>query len=357
MQIDHLVEKLSEEFGAGKASDLFFAFRCFTMDTITTFCFARSVDATDVPGFDAPIIAAMEAAAPAFITFKHLPWLRRFIFSLPPDIAIKVAPETAGLTRLQVMLRKQVDEVTANPEILKDAPHKIIYHRLLDPEAYKGQPVPSRQSLYEEAQALMFGGGDTVGNTLMIGFNYLLTQPDLYAKLRAEVKSVWPDLKAPPGFTTFEALPLLTATLKESLRISPGVCSPLLRVVPQTGATIVSHEVPGGTIVGISGVFVTTSPAIFEDPDKFKPDRWLADVNPSAKELEQWLIAFSRGPRSCLGINLAWCELYIAFATMLRVFDMEIDKNSPPTDLRYRDTFLPWFFGNHLKVWCKPVSD
>lgn len=355
IQMDRLAERLAEDCARGVASDLFFAFRCFTMDTITGFCFARSVNAIEVPGYNAPIIEAMEAAGPAFITFKHLPLLRKLIFSLPPNIAIKASPETAGLTRLQVILKKQVDEVSANPEILKDAPHPIIYHRLLDIEAHRGQPTPDRQSLYEEAQALMFGGGDTVGNTLMVGFYHLLqpTHRPLYAALREEVRSVWPDLQAPPpSFDAFESLPMLTAAVKESLRISPGVASPLLRVVPPTGATVAGHHIPAGTIVGISGIFVHSSPELFQQPGEFMPARWLSS---NAKSLDVNLVAFSRGPRSCLGINLAWCELYVAFATMLRRFDhLEIDQTAAPADLRFRDTFLPHFFGAHLLVKCNP---
>ncbi|OAP63259.1 hypothetical protein AYL99_02486 [Fonsecaea erecta] len=359
--MDHLVQRLSEDFAAGKSSDLFFAFRCFTMDTITSFCFAKSVNAIDVPGYNAPIIEAMEASGPAFIQFKHLALFRKFVFSLPPNIAIKASPETAGLTRLQVILRNQVDEVTANPGVLKEAPHPIIYHRLLDPEAHKGQQIPNKQSLYEEAQALMFGGGDTVGNTLMVGFNHIL-QPanqELYHALRDEVRSVWPDLATPPSsFEALEPLPLLTATIKESLRIAPGVVSPLLRVVPATGATIASHKIPPGTVVGISSVFVHSSATIFDHPNAFMPQRWLHNTG-TGRELESNLVAFSRGPRSCLGINLAWCELYVAFATMLRRFErLEIDPASPPADLRYRDSFLPNFYGeNHLKVRCRPATE
>ncbi|KIW83859.1 hypothetical protein Z517_03105 [Fonsecaea pedrosoi CBS 271.37] len=356
--MDHLADRLSEDFVAGKSSDLFFAFRCFTMDTITGFCFAKSVNAIDVPDYNAPIIEAMEASGPAFIQFKHLPLFRKFVFSLPPNIAMKASPETAGLTRLQVILRDQVDQVTANPSILKEAPHPIIYHRLLDPEVHKGQPIPNKQSLYEEAQALMFGGGDTVGNTLIFGFNQILqpSNEELYQSLREEIRSVWPDLAAPPSsFEVFESLPLLTATIKESLRVAPGVVSPLLRVVPAKGATIASHRIPPGTVVGISGIFVHSSATIFDSPEKFMPQRWLH----SGTDLESNLVAFSRGPRSCLGINLAWCELYVAFATMLRRFELlEIDPDSPPADLRFRDSFLPNFHGeNHLRVRCKPATE
>ncbi|KAK9234108.1 cytochrome P450 [Lipomyces kononenkoae] len=352
--IDHLASVLTARDAAGKSSDLFFAFRCFTLDTITEFCFATSIDAMDVPDFKAPIVQAMEAANPTFVLFKHFAPFRKLIFSLPPSLAMKFSPETAGLTQLRVILGQQVKEVCANQESLTKSPHPIIYSRLLDPAAQNGYPVPVPGSLYEEAQAMMFAGTDTVGNTLMIGFLHILDQPALQVRLREEVCQVWPELSQPPDFQTLEKLPILTAAIKESLRMASGVTTPLPRIVPPSGATIGNHSVPGGTIVGMSSVFVHYSAEIFPEPNSFDIGRWLGK-GVEGKSLDQWLISFSRGPRSCLGINLAWCELYLAFATMLRRFDMKLD-GMTTKDLVWRDTFLPYFYGKHLTAWCEPIA-
>ncbi|KAG4437369.1 hypothetical protein IFR05_007133 [Cadophora sp. M221] len=349
---DHLVEVIAKNDAADKSADLLLAFRCFTVDTVIGFCFAKSVHAMDEPDFKAPIVEAMDASLPTFHLFKHFPLFRKTIFSLPPWLAIKASPETAGLTHLQVILGKQVQDVTANPASLQDTSHPTIYHRLLDPESQKGAPIPNATSLYEEAQTMVFAGGVTVGDTLMTGHFHILDQPELYQKLRKEVASVWPDIDDPPSFEAFETLPLLTATIKESLRAAPGATSPLLRIVPSTGANISGTSIPGGTIVGMASTFVHQSEEIFTSPTTFNPDRWLSA---DAKGLDQHLVAFSRGPRSCLGINLAWCELYIAFATMLRKFDMELD-GTKVEDLKWRDCFTPYYPGRHLRVWCKPVA-
>lgn len=351
--MDHLAEVLTKNDANGKSADLLFAFRCFAVDNITNFCFSKSVHAIDEPDFAAPIVEAMDHSLPTFLLFKHFPLFRKTIFSLPPWLAIKASPETAGLTNLQVILGEQVKEVTANPEILKDTPYPTIYHRLLDPEAHKGHQIPDSTALYDEGQTMMFAGGVTVGDTLMTGHFHILDQPALYQKLRAEVRTVWSDINNPPSLEAFEALPILTATIKESLRMSPGACSPLLRIVPSSGATISGVFIPGGTIVGISSTLVHQSSDIFDNPEKFTPERWLGE---DSKGLEQWLVSFSKGPRSCLGINLAWCELYIAFATMLRRFEMRLD-GTKLEDLGWRDCFTPYFYGRHLRVWCGPVKN
>jgi cytochrome P450 len=52
------------------------------------------------------------------------------------------------------------------------------------------------------------------------------------------------------------------------------------------------------TIVGMSGSFVHNSEEIFKNSDDFNPDRWLG---PDSASLERWLVAFSKGPRMCMG--------------------------------------------------------
>lgn len=88
-----------------------------------------------------------------------------------------------------------------------------------------------------------------------------------------------------------------------------------LRVVPKSDATIAGDTVPPGvsqllvgdmksetdkmqTIVACGSTFVHYNAEIFPEPDKFVPERWL-----ESSELGNWLIAFSRGPRACLGIK------------------------------------------------------
>ena len=49
-----------------------------------------------------------------------------------------------------------------------------------------------------------------------------------------------------------------------------------------------------------SVLFVSRSEEVFPLPHEFLPDRWL---QPDSKPLENWLVSFSKGPRSCLGIK------------------------------------------------------
>ncbi|EEB95203.1 hypothetical protein MPER_05864, partial [Moniliophthora perniciosa FA553] len=94
------------------------------------------------------------------------------------------------------------------------------------------------------------------------------------------------------------------------------------------------------TIVGMSCVLLHKNPDIFENPLDFSPERWLqADI----RELEYNLVPFSKGPRICLGLNLAWCELYLIFANVFRKLDMK-SLDTTVEDMRsYKEYFVPYW--------------
>ena len=48
-------------------------------------------------------------------------------------------------------LEAQVRSVLRNPDLLNDAPHRVIYSELLNPEANKGLPPPMETQLDLEA--------------------------------------------------------------------------------------------------------------------------------------------------------------------------------------------------------------
>ncbi|QKX57066.1 uncharacterized protein TRUGW13939_04174 [Talaromyces rugulosus] len=343
------VTKLCDSFEnlGSKPADLFYAYRCMAVDVITYLCFGNDIDAIGAPDYEAPIVKAMDSSLPVFIGFKHSSLLKGSIMNCPPRLSKIVSPATSGLVDLQQLLKGQINDLTKDPKNLQNLPHSTtIYHQLLRPDAYRSGTVPSVGSLYEESQALLFGGADTTGATLMHGSFYILTLPTVYAKLKAELLRAWPVLNVIPSLSELEKLPYLTAVIKESLRMSPGVASPLPRVVPSSGATIHKTFIPGDVVVEMSSHFVHRNETIFPNPDEFIPDRWLES---KVNDLDKWLVAFSKGPRRCLGSNLAWAELYLCFAHVFRKFTVEIGPSSPKK-LEWRDCFLPEYRGPHLKA-------
>jgi hypothetical protein len=100
-QTKALCNAFERQTKSGKSSDLLYAFRCMSMDVITTFCFGKPIYAVDAPEFQAPIVMAMDASLPVFLGFKYSNLLKNMILKCPPKLSKIVSPATAGLVDLQ----------------------------------------------------------------------------------------------------------------------------------------------------------------------------------------------------------------------------------------------------------------
>jgi len=98
-----------------------------------------------------------------------------------------------------------------NPKQLGDAPHRVIYSELLNPEANKGHPSPTESQLCHEARVLFSAGSHTIGTTLMTGVYYLLRSPEARQRLVDEVRTAWPVFDQAPSHEELEKLPFLAS--------------------------------------------------------------------------------------------------------------------------------------------------
>lgn len=76
--------------------------------------------------------------------------------------------------------------------------------------------------------------------------------------------------------------------------------------------------------------------AVYPDPQKYLPERWLSDDAAAMQNLERGWAPFSRGSRGCIGINLALAEVYITIGTLVRRFKRGSGLDRVP---RTRDIF------------------
>jgi hypothetical protein len=338
--------------------DMLFAFRSFTFDTMMFFTLGRCMHTMDVPNFMAPILTATEESLNIIPLLRNFPLVRKIFHSISPSLLLSLMPVLAKIAPsfyfVRALILDQQDQAfhSASESDEKQEQHPTILHRILYPTVYKNRKPRHTAKLYDDTYTLALAGVTGVSDTLVVGLFHLLEQPQLLARLKAEILCAWPDIDSPPSVQTLETLPLLTSVIKESLRLGPGDVA-LTRVVTAGGAVIAGHNVPGGAIVGMAVLHVHHCEEIFKDAAKFNPDRWLQD---HSKSLDHWLVSFSRGPRRCLGINLAWAELYIVFAIMMRRFDMQMD-GTTAEDMIFTQCLVPHYNKRHLHAWCKPIAE
>ena len=106
-----------------------------------------------------------------------------------------------------------------NRKLLDDAPHRVIYSELLNPEAIKGLPSPTALQLSHEGQVLFSAGSHTVGTTLMSGAYHILRNPEVKQRLVDELRAAWPVLDQAPPYEDIKNLPFLASVFIDNLEI------------------------------------------------------------------------------------------------------------------------------------------
>jgi len=353
-KIDLLVSRLLEYEHAGKAANMDLAFRSTSLEIITSYCFAKSSNALDSEGFRNEILTAMDQTLPMIWIFKHFPIVKKLLLGVPECFASILKPSTKGILEQRKQMGAQIDDILKDPSSLQNVDHETIYHHFLTPQPENQRLPPiTREWLLDEGLYMRFAGSDTVGNTCTVATYHVLNKKPVHAKLMECLRGAWPDREAPPKYETLEKLPYLTAVIKESLRMAHGIVTPLPRIVGPTDAEISGEVIPSGTVVSMGATILHKNPNIFPDPLTFDPERWLKG---DSADLDKYLVSFSKGPRSCLGINLAWCELYLTLGTVFRKLDLAPD-NASIENISYREYFVPVHRGRHFHAFVRPTLD
>lgn len=101
---------------------------------------------------------------------------------------------------MQAFLRESIeDHINYHSSLDRLTHSKMIFHLLLDSKAKKEPQYTkiSQKSFFEEYQSLIFGGGDSTANAMIMVF-HVTRQPDILERLKAELKEAWLKLNAEP---------------------------------------------------------------------------------------------------------------------------------------------------------------
>ncbi|HEV2814987.1 MAG TPA: cytochrome P450 [Solirubrobacteraceae bacterium] len=127
----------------------------------------------------------------------------------------------------------------------------------------------------------------------------------------------------------------LDAVVKETLRLRPTV--PLVARRLAAPLTVGGWDLPAGTGVAPAMLLIQRRPDVFDEPDRFRPERWLED---DAGARAAW-VPFGGGTRRCLGASLATTTISAVLAELAQVADLEPSRPDPPRIGRRAHTLVP----------------
>ncbi len=195
------------------------------------------------------------------------------------------------------------------------------------------------------AQAINFflGGYETSSTTLSHLLYFLALHPECQERVHEEIRTTFTTAGSPVNHDGIreERTPYLTAVLNETLRLAPPILRPE-RICTKDW----EHDeirIFKGTEVYFPLWAAHRNPTHFPDPEKFRPDRFLAgereDLHPFA------MGAFGHGPRNCIGSRFAYDSIKVFLIHLLSNFRVE----------RRADTVINYKPGSTLLVVFDPL--
>lgn len=284
---DILIQKLDNFASSGTTVDLGHWLQCYAFDVMSSITYSERFGfldvGEDVNGIMTALRKHMRYASQVGIYPEIHPWiyglLGRFKSSgaysrnlLVQLVGQKIAQRRKY--RAAAASEKGDVEKTFQPLTSKtdDFLNKMIIANEQDPDKVTPYMV------FMMALANIIAGADTTATSLSGIIYHLLRNPTTLMKLRQEIEEVTSArnlINSRINFQEAQAMPYLQAVIKEGLRMHPAVGLPLWREVPAGGVQICGQTFPQGSVVGLNSWVAHNNPNVFDEPDCFRPERWI----------------------------------------------------------------------------------
>jgi cytochrome P450 len=196
--------------------------------------------------------------------------------------------------RVDAEIYAQIDERRAQPD--GEAGDDVL-GMLLAARHEDGSPMAA-QEVRDELVTALVAGHETTASQLAWAFARLTREPAALSRLVAEIDAE-------------ESEEYLGATINEVMRVHPVLPNAEPRLVKEP-VEIGGVRYPAGVILMANAYLVHHDPAVYPDPGRFRPERFL-EHPPGTYTL----IPFGGGRRRCLGASFAMLEMKIVLRAVL----------------------------------------
>ena len=174
------------------------------------------------------------------------------------------------------------------------------------------------QQLHDETMTLFLAGHETTAQMLGWTWYALSRNPEVESKLYEELHGVLAGRA--PGVEDLPRLPYLRAVMNEALRLYPPAY--ILARETMEPCELGGYDIHVGSTVVISQWIMHRDPRYYDDPESFRPERWLDGLQdrlpPGA------YFPFSLGPRRCIGEGFALLEAAIVIGLLAQKFQFRM---------------------------------
>ncbi|KAF2835335.1 putative cytochrome P450 monooxygenase [Patellaria atrata CBS 101060] len=289
-----------------------------TFDTIGALAFGREFNS--LVNDDPLIIRWIEATGLYLGLTKNFSILNIYPFSLLISRHKKLFEEFINYSKESVNQRKEALARKGSGEVQEEKPIDLL-QAFIDAEDPESKIKMNHHEVQTESIAMQLAGSEST-SFVTSWVIHLLTLYPQHLNLAVQEARQFPSDQL-ICFRHRTELPYLEACIYETLRYSPITSGFMPRVSHSKGINIQGYYIPSGVEVAINLIGVHANPKIWRSPHLFDPSRFLED-----EEAKRNVFAFSYGHRNCIGRNLAWVEMLIIIANILKDFDISLPEDS-----------------------------
>ncbi|GAP82404.1 putative cytochrome P450 [Rosellinia necatrix] len=310
-----LHDRLSGFADSSKTMDLGAAATAFVRDVVNEYIFGKHYNDLGKEDFDASMVVAAQAGGLLWRTTKFIRFFGPFIRSIPPQWIIAVAdPVMKGFFRFMIISKNDTKHLMEAAASSTDHGPRTLVHEIV-----QSKLPPSEKSLdrvFDEVSTTTGAGFETTAAVIRLATFHIYNDSDTLQRLRAELAAA-PD----HDWKTLEKLPFLTAIIMESMRLAPALATRSSRIAEGKNLVYLSWQIPAGTPVGMTLHLLHQNEDEYPEPKHFNPDRWM---DPDPWQLGQkTFVPFGKGKRNCIGMHLAWAEIYLLLGSIVQNFDFK----------------------------------
>jgi cytochrome P450 len=201
----------------------------------------------------------------------------------------------------------------------------------------------SDEQVRDEVLTIFLAGYETVANGLTWTWYLLSQNPEVEAKLHAELDAVLGtgNEKRLPTLADYPALRYTEQVFAESMRLYPPAWA--MGRMSTKPVTLGPYRIPPGAHFFFSQYIMGRDPHYFPDPLRFDPDRFTPEAKAARPKFTYF--PFGGGNRQCIGESFAWMEGVFSIATIAHRWRMAYLGATPPVPqakitLRPRDPLM-----------------
>jgi cytochrome P450 len=175
-----------------------------------------------------------------------------------------------------------------------------------------------------------------------------------FTKLRTKLDEILSPEDSVTPWSKVQNLPYLCACLDAAMCLTTPVSTDLTRRIPPEGVRIDGEIVFANTNVSIAAYTAHRDPTVFEDPEAYCPDRWLAQGSDRLKDMLAVFISSITGTLGRIGRNLLILMQAVCIALM--VYDYEFALPIKRCDMQFEEWFNLWPLKLPMKVWRRELD-